>query len=313
MDSLAWSDLAVVLAICREGSLSGAARQLGCTHSTVFRKINAIEEAAGVRFFERLPSGYLMTETGELALAYAERIETEFHALHREIVGRDARLRGPVRITAPDGLVAEILPPILAEFQLEHPGVRIELVEGMAAFDLGRREADIAIRATRRPPDDALGQKICGFRFAVYASEAYLRRNPSPHLVDHEIVALSGYVERMVPQALPSIAHVREKTVFETNSPTAALNAARAGLGVTMMSCYRTDPIEDLYRVGDYLSHLDLDLWILTHTDLRQTARVKALMKHLAPALRARADLFEGKLGRTLPRSGRSGRARRRG
>ncbi|WP_455197936.1 LysR family transcriptional regulator, partial [Kaarinaea lacus] len=91
---LEWSDLTVILAICRAGSLSGAARTLGHNHSTIFRKINAIEDKTGVRFFERLPDGYLMTEAGQTALRYAERIESEVHALGREVLGQDMRLQG---------------------------------------------------------------------------------------------------------------------------------------------------------------------------------------------------------------------------
>lgn len=96
-----WNDLAVILAVCRSGSLSGAARILGHNHSTVFRKINAIEEKTGVRFFERLPHGYVMTEAGQTAMRYAERIESEVHALGREVLGQDLQLRGNIRVTSP--------------------------------------------------------------------------------------------------------------------------------------------------------------------------------------------------------------------
>jgi len=112
VESLEWNDLRVILAICRSGSLARAARLLGKDHSTLFRKLNRIEDRAGVRFFEPLPSGYTMTDAGELALRFGERIESEFHALSREIDGRDARLQGNVRITAPDGICSVHLPPV---------------------------------------------------------------------------------------------------------------------------------------------------------------------------------------------------------
>ena len=106
--ALEWSDLAVILAICRAGSLSGAARTLGNNHSTVFRKINAIEDKTGVRFFERLPEGYAMTDAGRTAMQYAERIEAEVHALGREVLGQDMRLQGKITLTASVARTPEI-------------------------------------------------------------------------------------------------------------------------------------------------------------------------------------------------------------
>ena len=144
-DSLEWNDLTVILAICRAGSLSGAARSLGHNHSTVYRKITAIEEKTGVRFFERLPNGYVMTEAGETALRYGEQVETEMHGLEREILGRDSRLKGRIRLTAPSFMSDHVLPSFIADFRQSHPDVSVDIVGTSTSMDLGRREADIAI------------------------------------------------------------------------------------------------------------------------------------------------------------------------
>ena len=125
---LEWNDLNVILAICRAGSLSGAARLLGHNHSTIFRKINAIEEKTHVRFFERLPDGYRMTEAGQTAMRYAERIENEVHALGREVLGQDMRLQGKIRVTAPEGISTQITPRLFAKFCRQNPGVTIEMI-----------------------------------------------------------------------------------------------------------------------------------------------------------------------------------------
>jgi len=133
---LDWNDIAVILAVCRARSLSGAARALGQDHSTVFRKVNAIEQRTRVRFFERLPHGYEMTEAGETALRYAERIEAEVHALGREVLGRDMRLQGKVRLTAPEGFSIHLAPKLIAEFRALNPGVSVEIAGAAAASDL---------------------------------------------------------------------------------------------------------------------------------------------------------------------------------
>ena len=167
---LEWNDLAIILAICRAGTLSGAARTLGHNHSTIFRRINAIEDKTSVRFFERLPDGYRMTEAGQIAMRYAERIENEVHALGREVLGQDMRLQGKIRVTAPEGITMQITPRLFAEFCRLNSGVSIEMTGGSFALDLSRREADVAIRATAKPPDTSLGRKICDFRFCIYSS-----------------------------------------------------------------------------------------------------------------------------------------------
>ena len=291
---LEWNDLRVILAICRTGSLAGAARHLRKNHSTLFRKLNQIESRAGVRFFERLPSGYSMTDAGEIALRFGERIEGEFHALGHEIDGRDARLQGNVRVTAPDGICTNHLPPLLTEFHELHPLVVIELVEGNDALDLSRREADVAIRATRKPPDDSLGRKICDFRFAAYASARYLDAAGPREPGDHDWVMLAGIEGWFVPTLWKNRLQLDEHLVMRTNSVTAAQRAAESGMGVTPLPCYRGDASPDLVRVGSTFDHLDMELWIMTHPVLRHTARVRTLMAFLQTALEPKAALFAG-------------------
>jgi len=306
--ALDWSDLRCVLAICRAGSLVGAARLLEQDHSTLFRKLNRIEDRAGVRFFERLPSGYAMTDAGEIALRFGERIESEFHALGREIDGRDARLEGTVRITAPDHLSTDHLPAWLAEFHARHPRVRIELAEGIAAFDLARREADLAVRATRKPPDESFGRKLADFRFASYATPAYLRAAGDRPLAELDWVIFSGVEQWFIPLLWKNQRQALDRTVLYAHSPSVAVRAAEAGIGVVPMSCYVGDSSPALVRASPTFDHLDMALWIVTHPVLRQTARVRALMTFLIEKLTPMAPLFAGE--RPARPASRSRRAR---
>lgn len=297
---LEWGDLRIILAVCRAGSLVGAAKLLGKDHSTLFRKLNRIESDAGVRFFERLASGYAMTDAGETALRFGERIESEFHSLGRAIEGGDDRLEGNVRVTAPDGICTVHLPPILAKFHALHPHVAVELVEGTAAFDLSRREADIAIRATRQPPDDSLGRKVSEFRFGAYATPAYLNSAGARALVDHDWVMVAGIEEWLVPKLWKHRQQALERAVMRTNSITAAQRAAEAGMGVTLLPCYRGDASTVLVRASPTFDHLDMQLWIVTHPVLRHTARVRVLMAFLQNALEPLAALFAGEVDDAL-------------
>lgn len=293
---LEWNDLGVILAICRAGSLSGAARMLGHNHSTIFRKINAIEDKTGVRFFERLPDGYAMTEAGQIAMRYAERVENEVHALGREVMGQDMRLQGKIRVTAPEGIATMLAPEILARFCRRHPDVSIELSGGSAAMDLVRREADVAIRATKKPPDTSLGRKICDFRVGVYASPQYLQQHPERSLRDQNWCLIQGTVNWLVPHVWKKKQHGEQQTVFTSSTSLAVIHAAAAGMGVTMMPCYLGDADNRLVRVGELIEPLTMELWVLTHPDLRHTARVKALIAYLHESLTKQSALFEGNL-----------------
>jgi DNA-binding transcriptional LysR family regulator len=291
---LEWNDLTVILAVGRSGSLSGAARSLGQNHSTIFRKINAIEEKTGVRFFERLPNGYVMTEAGMTALRYAERIENEVHALAREVLGQDMRLQGKIRVTAPEAFTTQIAPKLFAEFCWRHPQVTIEIAGGHLALDLTRREADVAIRATSKPPDASLGRKVCDFRFAIYSTSQYLQQHRDKPLPEQNWCLIQGTVEWLVPLIWKKKEQAERLMVFSCSTTLAVVNAVAEGMGVTMLPCYVGDADKRLVRVGEPLQALTLELWILTHPDLRHTARVKALMDFMYQALQTDADLFAG-------------------
>lgn len=296
-EALEWNDLSVLLAICRAGTLSGAARTLGINHSTVFRKINAIEEKTGVRFFERLPDGYAMTDAGRTAMRYAERVEAEVHALSREVLGQDMRLQGKITVTAMEGFASYLAPKMIAGFCKQHPQVSVEVLANLSALDLSRREADLAIRATRKPPDTSLGKRVCDFRFAVYAAPQYIEKNSHVPFAEMDWCFISGTQEWLVPLLWKKKEQGEARAVYTTNLATSVLSAAAEGMGVTLMSCYHADMEKRLVRVTDPIEPLTMGLWLLTHPDLRHTARVKALMSYLYEMLKQDADFYEGKRG----------------
>lgn len=292
--TLDWNDLALILAICRASSLSGAARSLGQTHSTVFRRINAIEERTRVRFFDRFRHGYEMTGAGRTAMAYGERIEREFHALGLEVLGQDDRLRGPIRVTCPEAFAEEHAPGIVARFCARHPEIRVDLSPGHGAVDLNRREAEVAIRATRAPPENSFGRKICDFRFAFFGSPEYLAATEGQPLASRRFCFIEGTQAWLVPIVWPARDAGDRQTVFQCRASRAVQNAAAAGLGLTFLPCYVGDADDRLVRASDTLGELDMELWVLTHPDLKNTARVRALMTHLYDELARKAYLYAG-------------------
>lgn len=288
---LAWDDLRSALAIARGGSLAAAARSLGVNHSTVFRRLKALEAGLGARLFERGEEGYLPTGTGADLVAVAERVETEIQGLERRLAGRDDTLSGTLRITAPDDLVESLLVEPLAAFSARYPGVRLEIVLDNRMLSLTRREADLAVRPTRDPPENLIGRRIGQIASAVYCAKAAGKNPPrddTPWIAWDEGSGPPVTTQWMATKVPP------EQVVYRSNSLLNLLSACRSGIGQAILPCFLGDPEPRLRRIAEPVAEWHSDLWILTHPDLRHSARVRALSDLLFDRLRAQADLLAG-------------------
>lgn len=289
-----WEDLNIILAVGRAGSLSGAAERLGVNHSTVFRRVNTIEKKLRVRFFERLPSGYILTQAGEMAFRTAEQIDTQVLELSRELMGKDLRLQGKIRITAPEGLSVKLLDPILASFCKQHPAIQIELITTGQTLQLARREADLAIRVTNNPPETSIGRKVSDFGFGIYATKSYLKKHPERDLASMDWIVTEDSRDWFSAAFWKKLGQPRARIVFNSNSTMAVFNAAKQSLGVAPLPCFMGDTEKKLERVIDLLPQMRLQLWLLTHPDLRHTVRIKALMQFLITELSKKEALLSG-------------------
>ncbi len=287
-DSVDWNDLRFFLAVAREGSLAGAARQLAVNHSTVFRRLNAFEARLAARLFERLPSGYLLTPAGERLLTRAERVEAELDGLAREVMGLDARLSGTVRLTTAPNLAVSYVAPALPAFRTRYPGVLLEVAASTENRDLSRREADVALRATSRPPEHLVGRRAVAFPWWVCAGDRWLAANPAPAaMADLHRCPLIGADDTLA--RLPAFAwaarHLPADRVAARSDDLDTMAAmAVAGVGLALL------PQDQVLPGLVHLFPLDppahTELWLLTHPDLRQVPRVRAVMDFLAEVLR---------------------------
>jgi DNA-binding transcriptional LysR family regulator len=287
-----WDDLRVFLAVARTGSLSGAARSLGVNHSTVFRRISGFETTLGVRLFERLPTGYALTLAGEETLAAAERIEADIATLDRTVTGQDQRPSGMIRITATDLLAVAVLPRHIAAFRAEWPGIEIEVVVADTMLDLARREADVALRIGNPVQETLVGRRVGRLAFAVYAAVHTGVRGPGDPAHGDWIGygSAHGPLSRSLARWWPQM-----RQVYRTNSIISAHAAARAGIGLAALPCVLADCDPELVRATSLPEDFMLDLWLLTHEDLRNTARIRIFLDFMAAALAANADLLEGR------------------
>lgn len=284
-----WDDLRLVLEICRAGTLSGAAKSLGVNYSTVFRRINTIEKNNKVRLFERHPHGYVMTEAGEAVLRHADRMEAEANAVSRELLGKDERLKGTIKLTAPQGVAQYALMPHLERFCNRHPDIILDLILTSSSLYLERNEADLAVRVARRPPQNYIAREICKFRFGHYGSPEYIEQYG--HLAPHD----HRWVEnRDDPRPIWATEKDRLNIVFKSDSLAVNHDAARRGLGLIFTPHIVGDRFPGLQRLDLPVKETERTLWLLIHPDLRGTARVKSLMTFLLTALQGDKDAFIG-------------------
>jgi len=297
-----WNEPRLVLAVTRAGGLTGAAKLLGIDHSTAFRRLHALETQLGVRLFERLPNGsYQATPAGEQMATAAERMEYEVLALDRELAGRDHRLSGKLRVTYSETLAYRALTRHLVAFRRAHPGIVVELTIDNRVLSLSRREADVALRPIRPRESDLWGRKLADVAWTLYAAPAYLEASggaPSDvaELARHACIGWAATATGI--QAADWLAQVAPASafVYRTNSLVNQLVAAKAGLGVALLPCYLGDGEPDLTRaLRAQLAELAGELWIITHVDLKSTARVRAFFDVIGEGLASERELFEGR------------------
>jgi DNA-binding transcriptional LysR family regulator len=294
---LDWTDLQFVLAVAHRGSVAAAARALGVNHTTVLRRIQAFEARHGVRLFDRLPTGYATTAAGENVLASARSIAELVDDLEGRIAGRDLRLEGLLRVTTTDTLMASILPPVLAGFQRQHPAVRLEVSVAAELANLGRREADVAIRVTSAPPDMLIGRRICAVGMGIYRAcgDPLPPTSVSALLGDKWIDLSDGFAETIVGRWMRANVH-EDRIVLRTDNFIAMAKAAAAGIGLAALPAYLGDTMPDLeLATAVILPRSSPSLWILSHKDLRRNARVRAFTEFAGAALMRERDRLEGR------------------
>jgi len=285
-----WNDLRYFLALSRAGTMAGAARTLGVNQTTVFRRLNAMEDRLGVRLFERLPNGYLPTAAGESLLPDAERVEEVVTAAELRLAGEDLRPSGTIRLTTTEDLMVAFLQPHIAGFRRQYPEIRLEVVVGNLLFDITRREADIAIRPTARPPEHLVGRNLGAIGWAVYGSRAYLRAHGIPaepaQLADHAIVSADETLAGIDATRWMMRQAGDRQVVFRSDSLLVQLGAVRAGMGLAILPCFLGDAERRLQRVLQPMNPADTGgCWLLTHPQLRQVARIRAFMTYIADAV----------------------------
>jgi len=287
-----WDDVRFVLALAREGSIRGAAKSLAVNHTTVSRRIAALEKQLSARLFEQTPGGYVMTASGRIISQAAEGMEDLLLGSQQRIEGSDTELSGDVYIHIPD-IFDDWVCERLARFSQQHPLLSIHLSSETAVADLARREADIALRFTDSPPQDMVGRKVWQLPVAVYAS-VDCEFDSSKSLALYPWVRWApafgqSEVERWTDKASAGAPTVTRVTTYKTLT-----SLIQNGAGIGCLSPWFAEDNPELKRITSILEEVTMDVWVLIHPDLRGVKRIKALKDLLV-------ELFDSKSQIPMP------------
>ncbi|MDZ7829810.1 MAG: LysR family transcriptional regulator [Halofilum sp. (in: g-proteobacteria)] len=290
--NMPWDDLRTVLAIARTGSLAGAARTLGVNHATVFRRLGAIEARLGVKLFERTRGGYTPTSAGEDVADAAGRIDAEVAGVERRVVGRDRLPAGSLRVTTTDTLLTGLLSPVLADFRRQYPEIVLEIVVSNTQLNLSKRDADVAVRPTSSPAESLVGRRVGTIAQAAYMPDAANRDPEDPGEIDW-VGPDETLWYRQLEDWMRRAGH-DERCGYRVDSLAGMHAAVRAGAGAAVLPCYLGDADPALARIGGPIEELAIDLWLLTHPDLRDVARIRAFTAFVGDAIRERRAMLAG-------------------
>ncbi|KIY39907.1 LysR family transcriptional regulator [Pseudomonas sp. 10-1B] len=271
-----WNDMRVFLAIVRTGSLGAAAKQLGVSHPTVGRRLNALEQASGQVFFRRVGQGLVLTDSGDKILRLAQEMEHTALAIERHIAGDSDQPEGLLRISSADWFASYVLAPVLNELLQRHPLIVPEVIAGHRLFDLARRDADIAFRIVPFTEPDIVQRRLMTMSYGLY-SAAHLPFAPAQGGEGLGLITMNTaqahYPDVLWLQEL----FPRARAVFTSSSRTVQAQMCGMGLGIAVLP----------RPLGDKLAHLQLldiggqppgrDIWMGYHHDMRQMDRLRAL------------------------------------
>ncbi|MBK0391540.1 LysR family transcriptional regulator [Ramlibacter algicola] len=277
------ADLQVVLALVRGGTLAEAAARSGSDPSTVFRALQRIERELGHRLFERTRQGYLATDTALEVARHAERIEAELEAARAAATGAAGTVTGRVRLTTTDSVLRGLVLPTLPALVREHPLLQLEVQANNALLNLTKRDADVALRATPRPPEHLVGRDLGQIRFVVAglrgsrtqrALEAQDWIAPDEAMPEHPSVR---WRKRAYPKLAPRVL---------ADGIVGVVDAIRSGAGIGVVPQFMLEVEPQLKALTDPLEGCESTLWLLAHPESRHLRRIAAVYQHLADTIR---------------------------
>jgi len=288
-----WNDLKYFLALAREGTISGAGRVLNVKHTTVARRIEALELSLGTRLFDKSRSGYAMTQAAEDLYQQVVSMEEKVHTIDRQAANQDSALAGPLKLTIAFELANRLIIPKMGDFCQRFPDIDMQLLMTKNLVDLAAMEADLAIRMTPNPPDYLVGSEIMKLHHGIYASPAHLQGHVQSRATKSKVILFQSETKR--PDWVKKQARDADVSLRVDDVGSMAV-AAVNGFGLAKLPCFIGDSQSGLVRLDVEMPPSDWGIWVLNHAELRTTARVRACKEHLISVLENQRDLISGNL-----------------
>jgi len=267
-----WNDLRYFLEVARRGKLSAAALRLGVDHTTVARRIAALEQQLAIPLFHRKNRAYHLSEEGRRLLSYAEKMESSSIALLDEITPTPTGPTGTVRLATPEAFGSQFLAPHCISFHARYPGITLELVAETRQHTFTKREADIAVTLAKPQHGRIKSKKISDYRLRLYAAPSYLQRHPPiVQLADLDHHQFIWYVDELLP--VPELRFLDKvipdpTVIFRTTNVTGQARAAESGLGIALLPCYVANSMKALTPVLPREINVMRELWLSVHEDI---------------------------------------------
>ncbi|MGV3622089.1 MAG: LysR family transcriptional regulator [Archangium sp.] len=281
-----WDDLRYFLAAAQRGGFGAAARVLKTQQSTVSRRVATLETRLGGALFDRTASGLTVTRLGEEVRREAEQMASALTRVSDAATSTEKEVDGLVRIALTETLAdVFVIPHVLPELMKKFPRLKLDLVIGNASADLGRREAEIALRFFLTPSGDLVTKRVARMPTEVLARPSLAKK----------LVKLPMSQWPFVVMWLPGSAiqeetwrekHAPQDSRLSTNSFHAQVEAVRFGLGVAVLPTHLTNELGlvVLERPAGIPAPPPLDLYLVTPRTLRKVPRVAAVYGALEDA-----------------------------
>lgn len=291
-----WEDVRIFATVAQCRTVRAAAKELNIHHSTVSRRIEHLENALSTRLFDRQPEGYVLTEAGENLAVAADATAKILDSAERQLFGHDNELTGRIAITMAEPLAVYGFAPRMQDFAERFPGLDLEIIATADMLDMARREADVAIRMDNNPPQSLIGKRLFAYHTTIYASPDYLENLDAANNPEHGRWLGYDIEDGRFPGWTQDTEFARVPVWGAFPNLELQVAAAAAGMGLAMLPCYVADRHSGLVRATQKAPQAARDIWILTHPDLRQTQRIRAVMNFAESVLRSQRSALLGDL-----------------
>jgi len=293
---LDWDNLRVILAVAREGTIMGAARELDVNMSTVSRQISRAEDVLQAKLFDRRHKGLSPTLDGRLAIKAAEAMEEQVIGLLREVQGSNELEAGLIRLSLPLNIMQYGFDASIRRFQQEHPDITFQINATDETVDFSDLKADVALRVEENPPSSLWGFKIATIDPSFYVSKQFMeewgakiKNEPKTAPIPYITLSLANpkadreeFLNRF-PKA---------KNVASCNGMDSVAPLVRSGVGAGRMMRYMANSYPDLIKLFECDNAWRRTVWIMTHRDFRNTRRIRLFMEYRRDELNSKLNSF---------------------